>query len=88
LEFGDTIIGVSLGDDTVMKFTRDVNGEIEEYNLFLPKRSIMMMTGEARYKWKHSIDKKVSYLDDEGDKIVKAANYRRISLTYRTIAQK
>lgn len=44
------------------------------------------MTGEARYEWKHGIDKKVSYIDpDTEEKIIKAANYQRISLTYRVI---
>jgi alkylated DNA repair dioxygenase AlkB len=79
-EFGETIIGISLGDDTVMNFTY---GD-KSYDLLLEKRSCMMMTGDARYKWKHGIDKKVSYHTDD-KKIIKAQNYRRISLTFRVV---
>jgi alkylated DNA repair dioxygenase AlkB len=84
LSFGPTVIGLSIGGDTVMTFNHIKSNEI--FNCFLPQRSIMMMTGPARYEWKHSIGKTVSYINSSGMKITKPQNYRRISLTYRTIS--
>lgn len=80
LDFGEEIVGISLGDDTVMEFT---NGSAS-YSILLEKRSCMMMTKDARYKWKHGIDKKVSYINDD-EKIIKSQSYRRISLTFRIV---
>jgi len=81
--FGPVICGISIGGDTVMTFERGS----EKFDLFLPSRSMMIMSGPARYEWTHAIDKKkVSYVDASGRKITKPQDYRRISLTYRTIA--
>lgn len=82
LSFGPTIIAISIGADVVMSFNRNA----ETFDCFLPQRSMMMMTGSARYEWKHSIPKCVTYLTPEGKKIKKPDAYRRISLTYRELA--
>jgi alkylated DNA repair protein alkB family protein 8 len=79
--FGDTVVGLSLGADAVMEFTR---GD-QTYFAWLPRRSLMIMTGEARYQWKHSIPKRVKYVDSTGVTVTKPAEYRRISLTYRRV---
>lgn len=81
--FCPVIIGISLGADVVMTFERG----IEKFECFLPRRSMMMITGQARYEWKHGIQKRVTYIDNLGNKITKPNNYRRISLTYRSIAK-
>jgi len=70
--FGPVIVGISLNDSCIMNFTRNE----ETFNINLPSRSIMMMTGESRYSWKHGIDKAIRN---------KAGNYRRISLTFRSV---
>ena len=81
LIFGKTIMSISLGADVVMNFTyQDMN-----YDCFLPRRSAMMITDSARYEWKHSIARTVTYVDSEGNKVIKAQDYRRISLTYREL---
>ena len=72
LNFGPIICGLSIGDDTTMLFEQGS----KSFKCFLPRRSLLMMTNDARYKWKHFIDKSVSG---------KSKNYRRISLTYRTV---
>jgi len=95
LSFGPTIIGISIGSDVSMTFNRNT----EKFECFLPQRSMMMMTGPARYEWRHSIPKCVTYLTPasdarsgspwaltEGKKIKKSDTYRRISLTYRELA--
>lgn len=83
LSFGPIIISISLNADTVMVFTRDT--EVFEY--LLPRRSIVMLSGPARYEYKHSINKNATYIDPTTElKVIKPHDYRRISLTYRTLA--
>jgi hypothetical protein len=64
--FGDGIVGVSLGDGGVaMRFARAEaeprdtgdagEGGDDEYEVWLPSRSVLVLTGEARYKWTHGI---------------------------------
>ena len=86
LSFGPTIIGISIGADVGMTFDRNTKDSTETFECFLPQRSMMMMTGPARYEWKHSISKCVTYVTPEGKKIKKPDTYRRISLTYRELA--
>jgi alkylated DNA repair dioxygenase AlkB len=83
--FGPVIVGVSLGADAVMSFERSTNNNMESFECFLPRRSLLMLTGEARSQWKHSISKRVTYLDSTGHKINKDINYRRISCTFRSV---
>lgn len=47
----------------------------EKKEIQLSRRSLLVMHGEARYKWKHGIAKRIS---DAGKK-----RTRRISLTFR-----
>jgi len=73
LAFGPVVIGISLGADGVMTFER--GNEIFEF--FLPQR----------YEWKHGINKRVTYIDNHGKKVIKSQDYRRISLTFRELAK-
>ena len=82
LKFGSTIICVSIGADGVLVFERGM----ERFNCFLPRGSVMMITGSARYEWKHSIEKRETYVDSNGNTIVKPTDYRRISITYRELS--
>ena len=52
--FGDGIVGVSLGGGVAMRFAR-VGNESEEYEVWLPPQSVIVLTGEARYGWTHGI---------------------------------
>jgi alkylated DNA repair dioxygenase AlkB len=98
LVFGPTIISLSIGSDGVLEFTRKNSNNLinenqetlrtDKFECFLPRRSMMMITGPARYEWRHGIDKKVTFSDPDGQKIIKAPDYRRISLTYRELAKK
>ena len=69
--YGDGIIGVSFNSSCVMRFDRaepgtesDKNvGELqdsksERWDLYLPERSIIVLSREARYDWTHGIEKK------------------------------
>ena len=73
--FGPRIFSLSLGSQVIMEFTQDGNPKKE---ILLTPRSLVMMYGEARYNWKHSIPAR---LKDNGiDREV------RLSLTFRNVA--
>ena len=70
--YGDGIIGVSFNSSCVMRFDRaetrigtqsdkDI-GEFQDkrarWDLYLPERSIIVLSREARYDWTHGIDKR------------------------------
>jgi alkylated DNA repair protein alkB family protein 8 len=80
--FGDTIISLSLGESTNFSFTHKETQKVVE--LELPVRSLLILTGEARYDWQHAIPKRKTYTID-GRKVNKSDDYRRISLTFRSI---
>ncbi|KAI9327020.1 oxidoreductase [Zopfochytrium polystomum] len=67
--FGDTIVGLSLNDECIMDFK---NGN-ERESVKLERRSLLIMTGEARNKWTHCINPKKQNFD------------RRISITWRRV---
>jgi alkylated DNA repair dioxygenase AlkB len=76
--FGATVACVSLGSDIVMEFIHPECGL--KVPVFVPARSLWVITGEARYQWQHSI---ASRLNDviNGER---HARGRRVSITFRT----
>lgn len=88
--FGDGIVGVSLGDGGVaMRFARAEAGDGDGYDVWLPSRSVLVLTGEARYKWTHGIaprlrDKvEVGAAGEEGDGWMWQERGVRVSVTFR-----
>jgi len=89
--FGDGIVGVSLGSGVAMRFARDESqGPSSQdggpYEVWLPPRSVLVLTGEARYQWTHGIESRL------GDKVVDAGDGDgwqwdergvRVSVTFR-----
>ncbi|HAA29225.1 MAG TPA: alpha-ketoglutarate-dependent dioxygenase AlkB [Cyanobacteria bacterium UBA8553] len=75
--FGNTIITLSLGSSSVMKFTHSHTKENRE--ILLLAGSLLVLQGEARYIWQHSIS---AYKKDiyQGKESVRT---RRVSLTFR-----
>ena len=49
--FGDTVVILTLNDNCMMKFENDKNNIL----VSIKKNGMIMMEGDARYKWKHSI---------------------------------
>ena len=74
--FTDTIVSISLGSSCVIAFTTE-SGAHEE--LFLEPMSALVIAGEARSGWKHSIP--VRSCDTWGGREWPRA--RRVSLTFR-----
>jgi alkylated DNA repair dioxygenase AlkB len=75
--FADTIASLSLGSGAVMQFT---TGQ-EKYDLYLEPRSLVTLSGPARYEWAHAIPARKSDTVN-GFKVERG---RRISLTFRTV---
>jgi alkylated DNA repair dioxygenase AlkB len=72
LLFGEVILIVSLASDCVMEFTPALSHADKTNPLTLPlaARSLLVMQGEARHHWNHSIV---------------GVTKRRVSLTFRTV---
>ncbi len=76
--FEERFISVSLLSGLVMDFRR-FDGQ--EKSVYLPARSVVVFSGEARYAWTHGIAcRKIDVIDGE----VRQRS-RRISLTFRKI---
>lgn len=75
--FDDMIASLSLGSGAIMQFT---NGN-EKQELYLKPCSLIVLSGEARYKWTHAIPSRKSDVVD-GFKLERG---RRISLTFRNV---
>jgi alkylated DNA repair dioxygenase AlkB len=77
--FGPVIASVSLGAPCVINFT-EIAGEGRE-RLVLEPRSLLVLSGPARTRWKHGIPVRAS------DRIggVDVPRGRRVSLTFRTV---
>ncbi|OBZ86666.1 Alkylated DNA repair protein alkB 8, partial [Choanephora cucurbitarum] len=76
--FGPAILSLSLLSDCIMKFTL----EEKEVDVVLPRRSIAVLTGDARYTYKHSISKDLVETTPDGTLIHRD---RRVSFTFREI---
>ncbi len=78
--FKDTIVSLSLGSNCVMNFTNKLD-KAKRIPIWLEPRSLIVMKGEARYKWLHSIPARSS--DEwEGER---HGRQRRVSLTFRKV---
>jgi len=73
LSYGHTIGCFTIGSGAIMKFTKD---KLDE-ELFVEKDSLYIMSGDARYKWKHSMPARKKDNDKLRD--------RRISITFRNV---
>lgn len=78
--FADTIASLSLGSPCVMDFTHSATGD--KSSLLLEPRSLLVLTGDARYVWQHAIAGRKT--DRHNGQIIQRT--RRISLTFRKIA--
>ena len=78
--FGPLVATVSLGSAVNMDFCCDSTGD--EYVQSLEPRSLVLLYGDARSRWRHGIAKRQS--DTWNGK--KTKRQRRVSITFRTIA--
>ena len=77
--YADGIIGVSLIGSTTMTFQR---GE-ERYDVYIPERTIYLMTGEARWEWSHGIEGRLLDEVDGKHGVETRMRSTRVSVTFR-----
>ena len=77
--FGDVVISVSLGSTCIMRFTTEPAEASRE--ILLEPRSALVLSGEARWDWKHGIPHR--HCDRWGGR--EYVRSRRISLTFRAV---
>lgn len=75
--FDDVIASLSLGSGATMQFTKGN----EKQEIYLEPRSLIILSGPARYEWQHAIPARKSDMVS-GFKIERG---RRVSLTFRTV---
>eukprot|EP00892_Ulva_mutabilis_P000048 jgi/Ulvmu1/10043/UM059_0093.1 len=89
--FGDAIMTVSLLSPIFMTLkkpaipTNQCQEILEEHKLLLKPRSCLMMSGEARYRWRHGIAKTKILEMPDGCTVYRGQDYRRLSLTIRRV---
>ena len=77
--FERTVVSLSLGSDCVMDFTNKLDKT--KTSIWLARRSIIVLSDEARYMWLHGIAPRKS--DEWGGQ--RYHRQRRISLTFRRV---
>ncbi len=77
--FADTIASLSFGSPFVMDFTHSETGK--KSSLLLEPRSLLVLTGDARYLWQHAIAGRKN--DRYNGQVTQRT--RRISLTFRKV---
>ncbi|CAK8672111.1 tRNA (carboxymethyluridine(34)-5-O)-methyltransferase alkbh8-like [Clavelina lepadiformis] len=82
--FDTGIASISLGSQIVMEMKSPVGPKA---NIMLKPRTLLIFTGDARYKWTHGITQKKSDLvcDERSDQEFLVKRERRISMTFRKI---
>ena len=76
--FRDTVASLSLGASATMVFQR-ARGNRRE--IYLKPRSLLVLSGPARYDWTHAIPaRKSDHVDNE-----RVLRERRVSLTFRNV---
>ena len=84
LAYGDVIQCYTIGSGATMRFTpedKEDKEDKERRDIYVEPRSLYVMTGEARYQWKHEM---VSCKTDTVQGVKKARS-RRISVTLRLV---
>jgi alkylated DNA repair dioxygenase AlkB len=77
--FADTVASLTLGSSCLMEFTHVKTRR--KVPLFLTRRSLVVLSGEARYDWRHAIPGRKSDTH-EGQPVPRG---RRLSLTFRNV---
>ena len=77
--FGPVVCSVTLGSSCVLELSAVRSNEQE--SLLLERGSLLVLSGAARYDWRHAIPGRKS--DNFGERIIPRG--RRISLTFRTV---
>lgn len=75
--YGEVIGCFTIGSGATMKFTHGS----EEVDLYVNRDSLYIMSGDSRFKWKHSMTSKKSDIVND----TKIERARRVSITFRNV---
>lgn len=87
--FGPFVVAISLGSSVIMEFRRpeglgDDDADNRQYrtvNVHLPPRSLLVISGESRYRWEHAIrPRRIDIIDGKA-----VERGTRVSLTFRNV---
>jgi alkylated DNA repair dioxygenase AlkB len=82
--FGDQIASLTLGSGVTMIFTDPANGD--NFEQYLKPRSIVVLSDEARWRWRHSIPaRKSDNIINELGKPTTVQRGTRVSITFRHV---
>ncbi len=86
--FGDVVVSLSLVQPCYMTMRLEED-ESQETRVLMERRSLLVLRGDARFKWKHGITAKKHFIiPNTGEVIHRDEHYRRISLTFRKLLEK
>lgn len=81
--FEDPILSLSLGSGIVMEFRKPQSSS--HLKVLLPRRSLLVMSGESRYGWTHGITPRMSDVIKVNDHITVVRRQLRVSFTFRKL---
>ena len=83
--FGPTVVSLSLSSATTMDF--GTKGRADKISVRLQPRDLLVLTGDARYRWTHGIRPRiVDTVETSGGERRRLRRGRRVSITFRTIS--
>ena len=77
--FGDSVASVSLGSSCVIQFSK--LDEQRSEDILLEARSVLLLSGEARWNWRHGIPARAADAWQQEER----PRSRRVSLTFRIV---
>lgn len=80
--FDDKIFGFSILGPTIMRF-KHISGDKKFIDVLLPRRSLIIMSGDARYMYTHEINKLPKRFITKNN--IDEDKYCRISITFRKL---
>ena len=81
--FEDPIVSLSLASSVVMEFRKPSTAE--QTSICLPRRSLLIMSGESRFAWTHGITPKKSDVAKTDGQLTVQRRELRISFTFRKL---
>ena len=82
--FGPLVVSISLNEDCIMSFEKTRSQSNGPIWYTVRKRSALILSGDARYKWSHEIVRGPDNLDNDGS-VILSRNSTRWSITLRFV---
>lgn len=82
--FESPLLSLSLGSGIVMDFRTSANNTERRVSVYLPRRSMLVMSDECRYGWTHAITpRKTDIIPNVNGSLTVVQRDIRVSLTFR-----